>query len=129
MAKEFYTEKDIEDLVKRGITSLELCDDIVLTELAYEKAERLGVKLIQPHQQRPGAPVRPYLSQQPAHFSQPSVASSEQYSTVAKSCATPTQSDLRERIRNAVVARLGSRVDPALLEQIINRVLSSTGIG
>ena len=31
MPKEFYTEKDIEDLVKRGIFSLEVNDNVVLT--------------------------------------------------------------------------------------------------
>jgi hypothetical protein len=30
MAKEFYTEKDIEDLVKRGVLSLEVNDNCVL---------------------------------------------------------------------------------------------------
>ena len=49
MPKEFYTERDIEDLFKRGTTALELSDDVVLTELAYEKAQRLGVKLIARH--------------------------------------------------------------------------------
>jgi len=35
MAKEFYTEKDIEDLFQRGVMSLEVNDNVVLTELAY----------------------------------------------------------------------------------------------
>ncbi len=47
MQKIFYTEKDIEDIVKKGATSLFVGDgEVVLTSLAYEKAERLGLKLI-----------------------------------------------------------------------------------
>ena len=66
IAKTFYTENDIEDLVQRGIMSLALNDNIVLTDLAYEKARRLGMSLISPHTTNtpPSAPVRPYLSQQ-----------------------------------------------------------------
>ena len=48
MPKEFYTERDIEDMFKRGTTALELSDDVVLTELAYEKAKRLGVQAHRP---------------------------------------------------------------------------------
>ncbi len=57
MAKKFYTERDIEDMAARGEYSLTVTEDVVLTELAFEKAERLGVKLIQPHQLPPAAPV------------------------------------------------------------------------
>ncbi len=67
MAKTFYTERDIEDLVKQGILSLEVNDHVVLTDLAFEKANRLGMRLVgsQPDTP-PGAPVRPYIAQKPA---------------------------------------------------------------
>jgi len=42
MAKEFYTERDIEDLFKRGILSLKVDENVILTELAYEKAKTAG---------------------------------------------------------------------------------------
>ncbi len=45
MPKEFYTAKDIEDLVHQGVRSLEVNDDIFLTVLAYEKARELGLLL------------------------------------------------------------------------------------
>lgn len=116
MAKEFYTERDIEDMVKRGVTTLQLNDDIVLTELAYEKAQRLGMQL---HRDRPiqppAAPVRPYLSQ----------GSSPAQAPVSQPAASP---DLANRIREAVNARLGTQVDPQLLDVIIQRVLKSTGV-
>ncbi len=61
MAKQFFTEHDIEDMAARGQFSLTMSDDVVLTELAFEKAEKLGVKLVQPHVLPPASPVRPYL--------------------------------------------------------------------
>ena len=67
MPKEFYTEKDIEDLFKGGVMSLEVTDNVVLTELAYEKAGRLGMQLHRSQPDNPpSAPVRPYLSQKQA---------------------------------------------------------------
>jgi len=40
MPKTFYTERDIEDLAKRGVLSLVEDDDVVLTEIARDKAIR-----------------------------------------------------------------------------------------
>jgi hypothetical protein len=65
MPKEFYTEKDIEDLFNRGIRSLQLNENVVLTELAYENAKRLDIQLITDRADNPpAAPVRPYISEQ-----------------------------------------------------------------
>ena len=63
MAKTFYTEHDIEDMFKSGVTRLELSDNVVLTGLAYEKAQKLGMQLVQPNDHPSDAPVRPYISQ------------------------------------------------------------------
>ena len=40
MPKTFYTERDIEDLAKRGVISLVEDDDVVLTDLARDKARK-----------------------------------------------------------------------------------------
>ena len=64
MPKKFFTERDIEDMAASGQYTLTVSDDVVLTELAFEKAERLGVKLEQPHPLPPVAPIRPYLSEE-----------------------------------------------------------------
>lgn len=111
MAKTFYTERDIEELAQRGVHSLVVNDNIVLTELAVERAMRLGVALVREHDTPPSAPVRPYLS--PAPQAKPGSTASE----------AGDKQDLHERIRAAVIARLGSQVDPALLDGIIRRVL------
>jgi hypothetical protein len=122
MPKEFFTERDIEDMFKRGILSLQVTDNVVLTELAYEKANRLGIKLLRISREQgerpvepPAAPLRPYISQ----LSTPSAA------------ATPiptAEADLTARIRAAVLAQLGNQVDHTLLDVIIQRVLKSTGV-
>jgi hypothetical protein len=116
MPKEFYTERDIEDMFKRGILSVQVNDNVVLTELAFEKANRLGVQLLHEKPlEPPAAPVRPYIS--------------ELRKPAATWTAAPQQpeADLTARIRAAVTARLGTQVDPALLDVIIERVLKSTG--
>jgi hypothetical protein len=125
MPKEFYTERDIEDMFKRGILSLQVTDNVILTELAYEKANRLGMQLLRlshEHNEQgnrpvepPAAPLRPYISQaiQPESRTLP---------------PAPAEIDLTERIRLAVLAQLGNQVDPALLDVIIQRVLHSTGV-
>ncbi len=116
MPKEFYTERDIEDMYKRGILSLQVTDNVVLTELAYEKANRLGMQLLRNRPvEPPAAPVRPYISQvlQPA---------------ASTAAPEPAETDLTQRIRAAVLAQLGNQVDTALLDTIIQRVLKSTGV-
>ena len=122
MPKAFYTERDIEDMAARGQFTLTVSEDVVLTELAFEKAERLGVRLVQPHQTPPAAPVRPYLSEEHKPAAKPTPASTP----------TPTspsgEGDLRQRIRSAVKAKLGDQVDDALLEAIITRVLNNVGV-
>ena len=127
MPKKFYTEKDIEELVRSGIKSLEVCDDVVLTELAYEKAKRLGFQLITDRADNPpAAPVRPYLSEKNPVQSKPVVASVSS----AESQPKPTQSegDIETRIRSAVIAKLGNQVDAKLLDNIIHRVVKATGL-
>lgn len=116
MAKRFYTERDIEDMAARGEMSLQICDNVVLTELAYEKAESLGMRLVQSNQLPPAAPVRPYLSQ------------GDTPCTTCNDEKSVDEPELRQRIRDAVNARLGNQVDPVLLETIITRVLNNVGI-
>lgn len=119
MPKKFYTERDIEDMVAQGKMSLVVDDDVILTDLAFEKANRLNFKLIQPHQKPPAAPERPYLSVSAAKESSP---------TPTDKTGSADDEELRERIRKAVKAKLGDQIDPALLETIITRVLNNVGV-
>jgi len=45
MAKTFYTEHDIIDLIKKGVTSLEVNDDVVLTAAASDQAMKHRLRL------------------------------------------------------------------------------------
>lgn len=123
MPKTFYTERDIEDLIRQGVKSLIVDDDVVLTDLAYEKARRLGLELLRESDQPPAAPVRPYI----AKSSSPAAAPrSSTQSSAPVSAKSPTQKeDLEQRVLKAAQARLGNSVDPKLLQTIVQRVLKS----
>ena len=130
MGKTFYTEHEIEDLVKSGVTRLEMNENTVLTGLAYEKAQKLGMQLVQTGEQPPDAPVRPYVLKDTG-------ASSSNGYTMQTKAAVPTHSfaastplpwDLNARIKNAVIAKLGTSIDPALLDTIIRRVLNQVTV-
>jgi hypothetical protein len=130
MTKKFYTDKDIEELFHRGVTSLQLGDDVVLTDLAYEKARRLGLLA---DDAPPAAPVRPYLSEVSPRHPKPKVdpVSSTLSQPTRTSRPVPVESrgsSLEKRIREKVAAKLGNQVDPQLLDAIIQRTLKVTGM-
>ena len=128
MPKTFYTERDIEDMVRDGVTSLIMDEDVALTDLAYEKARKLGMELLRENDQPPAAPVRPYIVKQVS----PSVSSSPKSVAPLLSGPAPTvvkpvagAEDLQQRVYQAALARLGNSVDSKLLETIVQRVLKS----
>lgn len=98
MAKTFYTEQDIDAAHQRGVTHLDVHDDIVLTDLALERALKYGLQLNR------GA-------------SAPRAAAG----------SAPASADLHQRVRAAVLARLPGPVDPALLDAVIAKVLKALG--
>lgn len=141
MPKEFYTEKDIEDLFSRGIRSLRITENVVLTELAYEKARGLDFQLITNQADTPpAAPVRPYIAEQQPRRPVETIgpATRVTYPSAPASAALPDDSqrstradegsDVEQRIRSAVIARLGNQVDAKLLNTIIHRVVKSVGL-
>lgn len=113
MAKIFYTERDIEDLARQGVTSLVVGEDIVVTDAARERARKLGFQLTEG---RPASALaRPYISEIPSPAA--SMGAMD----------TPSGSDLEARVYAAVKAKLGDQVDDALLRTIVKRVLKSLG--
>ena len=119
MGKIFYTEHDIEDLARRGQRNLVVGENVVLTDLAYESARKLGVELIQPHDTPPGAPIRPYINQ---------TASAAAKAGSSQPAASLPLGTLKARVKSAVKAKLGDQVDDALLERIIERVAADLGL-
>ncbi len=101
MPKIFYTEIDIKKMAEQGIQSLEINDNMALTDLAHETARRLGVKLV---------------------CNQGSAPPAQQMR------ACPAAPELAQRIRNAVTAQMGDQIAPPVLDTIIQRVLTSTGL-
>ena len=122
MAKVFYTERDVEDLHARGVRMIEIGDDVVLTDLAYEKAAQLGMRLVQGNEKPPGAPERPYLSSEKAASKAKVSVSFDAAKAAPQASGTD---DLRARVRSAVLARMGNEIDPALLDTILDRVLAN----
>ncbi len=100
MAKRIYTERDIEDLARRGVKEMAVTDDVYLTDVARERAEKLGIAL---H----GAP-KVFPEQLSAS---PSIASEDAEQVV-------------RQVKAGVIAKLGSDVDAALIERIVRRVVS-----
>ena len=128
MPKQFYTEHDIEDMARKGIKSLQVTDDVVLTELAYEKAKRLDFQLVSNRADNPpAAPVRPYLSEKQTAHSKSAIASVV-HADSQPAPAQPTVLAIEQRIRSAVIAKLGNQVDAKLLDTIIHRVVKGIGL-
>src|SRR5262245_50171453 len=110
MPKTFYTEQDIEELFKNGTKSLQVNDDVSLTDLAYEKANRLELQLLFDGADLPPiAPIRPYLSNESSHTSTPITAKPKVDSVIP--AKTQPRNEVAQRIRSAVIARLGNQVD------------------
>lgn len=125
--KKFYTEKDIEEMFRKGTKSLQVDDNVSLTDLAYEKAKQLGLTLLFDDAELPPlAPIRPYLSNGSAPSSL-SVSAKPKADSVP-STISHSQTDIAQRIRSAIIARLGDQVESNLLDSIIQRVLKATGV-
>jgi len=130
--KKFYTDKDIEELFHNGVKSLQMDDDVVLTDLAFEKARTLGLLA---DDSPPAAPVRPYLSDVKPRLSTGRIDSVSSASSQPQPALTPNpspagrgESSLEKRIREKVFAKLGNQVDASLLDAIIKRTLKATGM-
>ena len=122
MPKKYFTDSDIEELHRKGIKSLRVTDDVALTDLAYEKAQRLDIQLISDSNIPPAAPVRPYLSDVKPVQAEPVTAS------VSSAVSQSKPTDVEARMRSAVIAKLGNQVDAKLLDNIIQRVIKATGL-
>lgn len=111
MPKIFYTERDIDDLKARGVNSIDVTDNVVLTDLAVERALKHGIKINRLEQSPPQASYSPSVNIHAAY---------------ARETPRPTASDaeLRQKIKAAVLARLNGQVDEALLDAVITRVLA-----
>ena len=109
MAKIFYTERDIDDMKARGVTSVDITDNVVITDLALERAMRYDMKI-----------------NRTDNASAPKASFSASVNLVA---AYPREApvvdvDLKQKIKSMVLAKLNGQVDAALLDAVITRVLA-----
>ena len=113
MAKIFYTERDIDDMKARGVTSIDITDNVVITDLALERAMRYEMKI-----NRAEAASAPKVS-----FS----GSVNLVAAYPREAASTSASDaeLKPKIKSMVLAKLGGQVDASLLDAVITRVLAS----
>jgi hypothetical protein len=100
MAKTIYTERDVEEVARRGVKEIALTDDIYLTDVARERAEKLGIALRT-------VPV-----------------SSVQSTLATPSVPNENVDQVLSQVKAEVIAKLGSSVDPVIIERIVRRVLS-----
>jgi len=108
MPKIFYTERDIDDMKSRGVTSLDVTDNIIVTDLGIERAMKHGIKLNRIEHRSPPMQFSPSVNTYAAYPREPNSADAE----------------LKERIKSAVLARLNGQVDVTLLDAVITRVLA-----
>ncbi|WKZ48693.1 MAG: hypothetical protein QY306_04885 [Anaerolineales bacterium] len=110
MAKVFYTEQDIDELNARGVTSIDVTENVVITDLALERAMRYEMKI-----------------NRAEGSSAPKATMSGSVNLVAAYPRAESAGDaeLKQRIKSAVLAKLDGQVDAAMLDAVISRVVSS----
>ena len=111
MPKIFYTERDIDDMKVRGVTSVDITDNVVITDLAVERAMRYDMQI-----NRVNATPAPK-----ATFSG-SVNLVAAYPREVSTSASDVE--LKAKIKSLVLARLNGQVDAALLDAVITKVLA-----
>lgn len=110
--KTFYTERDITDMHTNGVTAIEVDDDVVLTDLARDKAIALGMqmKLVDKRSGQPNS--LPRLAVAPQMQLPPAVV------------GPAAEPNLVAQIKSAVIAKLGTTAHNDLLDQVIPQVLA-----
>jgi hypothetical protein len=111
MPKIFYTERDIDDLKARGVDSIDVTDNVVLTELAVERAMKYGMKINRRDFSAPQATYSPSVNTYAAY---PRETPRENAS----------DAELKQKIKSAVLAKLNGQVDERLLDAVVTRVLA-----
>lgn len=116
MARTFYTERDIEDLAARGVTELEVNDNVYVTDLALEKMDALGIKRkimtrASSQSSTANSPSNPPQTTAPRPSPQTPLSPSERQEVI-------------EKVKSGVIARLGPGVDGTVVDAIVRRVVS-----
>jgi len=110
MPKTFYTERDIDEMKARGATSLDITDNVVITDPALERAMKYDFQI-----------HRAELA------SAPKASFSGSVNLVAAYPRPESTGDaeLKQKIKSAVLAKLDGQVDTVVLDAVISRVIAS----
>lgn len=118
MPRTFYTERDIEDMAKRGVTEIQVDDSVYITDVAREMMDRLGIKRKATNSAAASSSV----------LKSPDVANLHNTPPANKPAANGALSDSEkqqviDKVKSGVIARLGAGVDSAVVDQIVRRVV------
>jgi len=120
MARTFYTERDIEELAKRGVTEIQVDDSVYLTDLAREMMDKLGIKRKMAGSSAAASSV--LASPDVANLHAPAAPT-------AAASPTALSSDEKQmvidKVKSGVIARLGPGVDATVVDQIVRGVVSA----
>jgi len=109
--KIFYTERDIDEMNAKGVTSIDVTDNVVVTDLALERAMKYDMKINR----------NETVSSPKATYS-PSV---NLYVSAVHERSKASDAELKQKIKSLVLAKLDGQVDVTLLDAVITKVLAS----
>jgi aspartate carbamoyltransferase catalytic subunit len=119
MTRIFYTERDIEDMAKRGVTEIQVNDSVYITDLARETMDKLGIKRKVSGTAAASSSV--LASPDVAHLHTPPPAPA----SVSNSLSASEKQEVIEKVKSGVIARLGPGVDAAVVDKIVQRVVNA----
>ena len=101
--KTFYTERDIVDMHNAGVTRIAVNENVVLTALARDKAQDLGISLETVETIAPSSAINP-------------------------ASKVVNKTDLVSQVKARVIARLGTDEFNGLLDQVIPQILAQLNV-
>lgn len=113
--KTFYTVRDVEDMHAAGVVEIQTHDDIVITDVAREKAISLGMRL---------TPADEAADPPRGSASPRSAASAQAAPAFTPPPPKAADADLVMKVKTAVIARLGTDKYNDLLDRIIPQAIS-----
>lgn len=120
MARTFYTERDIEDMSKRGVTEIEINDSVYITDLARETMDKLGIK----RKVSGGAPASSSVLASPDVANLHSQTSAPGGAAGTSTALSPSEKqEVIDKVKSGVIARLGPGVDAVVVDKIVQRVV------
>ncbi|MFW6333529.1 MAG: hypothetical protein ACOC23_09575 [Thermodesulfobacteriota bacterium] len=133
--KTFYTVRDIEDMHAAGVVEIQTHDDVVVTDVAREKAISLGMRLVpleENEDRRQGRTKRgasadsrtATVGSGTGSFSKPAASPPPSATSPSQTGPGSLDSKLVRKVKAGVIARLGTDKYNHLLDRIIPQVIS-----